>query len=258
MSKAVVKDNTYFSVQAWMVTKLKLKGVERDIYAIIYGYSQDNESDFHGSLNYLSQLTGYTKNGICKALKSLVDKGLISKQDEIVNNIKYCRYHTTELHTVQLSCTENEESVQLSCTNNKQLISKDISNNKNNIDNKEIEWFLDNYHKTCVSLPKVMKVTDKRRKAILRILKVYNKEDILRVFELAEQSDFLKGNNDRGWKADIDFILRNDKFVSILEGKYGGRKKKGNTHDRINESGALYVEHSDKRREIEKFGREKF
>ena len=228
MSKTVVKDNVYFSIQAWMVTKLKLKGVERDIYAIIYGYSQDNESDFHGSLNYLSQLTGYTKNGICKALKSLVDKGLISKQDEIVNNIKYCRYRTTELHTVQLSCTENEESIQLSCTNNKQLISKDISNIDNKIDNKEIEWFLENYHNICVSLPKVMKLSDKRKKAVLKILNNFSKDNILECFELAEQSDFLKGNNDRGWKADIDFILREDKFISILEGKYGGRKKRHN------------------------------
>ena len=233
MSKTVVKDNTYFSVQAWMVTKLKLKGVERDIYAIIYGYSQDNESDFHGSLNYLSQLTGYTKNGICKALKSLVDKGLISKQDEIVNNIKYCRYRTTELHTIQLSCTENEESVQLSCTNNKQLISKDISNIDNKIDNKEIEWFLKNYHSICVSLPKVMKLSEKRKKAIRKILDTFSKDNILECFELAEQSDFLKGNNERGWKADIDFILREDKFINIVEGKYGGRKKTRNTANSI-------------------------
>ena len=41
---SVVKDICYFSIQAWMVTKLKLKTVERDCYAIIFGYSQDGES----------------------------------------------------------------------------------------------------------------------------------------------------------------------------------------------------------------------
>lgn len=29
------------------------------------------------------------------------------------------------------------------------------------------------------------------------------------------------GKNDRGWKADFDFLMRVDKATSILEGKYG-------------------------------------
>ena len=61
---SVVKDICYFSVQAWMVTKLKLKTVERDCYAIIFGYSQDGESFYHGSISYLSELTGYSKNSV--------------------------------------------------------------------------------------------------------------------------------------------------------------------------------------------------
>ena len=36
------------------------------------------------------------------------------------------------------------------------------------------------------------------------------------------------------------------------------KRKSNNTHDRLNESGDLYVEHSDKRKEIEKFGNEKY
>lgn len=124
-----INDNIYFSVQAWMITKLNLKGAERDTYAIIYGYSQDEDSDFHGSLDYISQLTGYSRNAVCTALKSLVERNLIIKTEKTINNIKYCRYRTSSLYGVQVACTENEKSVQVACTNNK-LINDNKKNNK--------------------------------------------------------------------------------------------------------------------------------
>lgn len=110
----MVDDKVYFSVQAWMVTKLKLRGAERDVYAIIYGYSQDGESDYHGSLAYLSELTGYSKNSICTALKSLTEKELIIKKEKISNNIKFVRY-TINFDGIQATCTP----IQATCTNNK-------------------------------------------------------------------------------------------------------------------------------------------
>ncbi len=37
------------------------------------------------------------------------------------------------------------------------------------------------------------------------------------------QSDFCKGQNERGWKADIDWFLRPDTCARIMEGKYDNR-----------------------------------
>lgn len=142
-----VKDNSYFVVQSWMVNQLGLKSVERDCFAIIYGYSMDGESDFHGSLSYLSEITGYSKNSICTALKSLVDKGFIIKKDEIINNIKFCRY-TSSLYGIQDTCT----GIQATCTNNniinktyKNVLSKDNTlaeteseNNPRNVKKKNL------------------------------------------------------------------------------------------------------------------------
>ena len=36
---------------------------------------------------------------------------------------------------------------------------------------------------------------------------------------------FWYGENDRGWKADFDFIIKTDKAIGILEGKYNFKKK---------------------------------
>ena len=116
-------DTAYFCVQSWMVNKLNLKGAERDTYAIIYGFCQDGESDFHGSLGYIAELTGYSRNSICAALKSLTEKNLIVKSERVANNIKFVRY-TSNLHTVQATCTP----IQATCTNNKADSNKKISN----------------------------------------------------------------------------------------------------------------------------------
>ena len=48
-----IKPNNFINIQGWMVTELGLKGNELIIYAIIAGFSQDGESNFHGSLSYL-------------------------------------------------------------------------------------------------------------------------------------------------------------------------------------------------------------
>ncbi len=41
--------------------------------------------------------------------------------------------------------------------------------------------------------------------------------------ERVAASPFLTGENDRGWKADIDWFLRPDSMTKIMEGKYDGR-----------------------------------
>lgn len=82
-----LKDDNYYQVAGWMLTKLGLKGIALNVYAIIYGFSQDGESKFCGSRQFLCDFTGATKPTIDKALNELVDKGLISKSSSIVNNV---------------------------------------------------------------------------------------------------------------------------------------------------------------------------
>lgn len=90
MSK--VNDDNFINIQGWMVSKLKLKGNELLIYAIIYGFTQDGESKFTGSLQYLADWTNSTKQGVMKVLKSLYEKGLIFKEERLVNGVKFCQY----------------------------------------------------------------------------------------------------------------------------------------------------------------------
>lgn len=75
-----------------MVTDLKLKGNDLLIYAIIYGFNLDDDSDFHGSLDYLQTWTNSTKQGVLKSLRKLINLGLVNKVSCVENGKKCCRY----------------------------------------------------------------------------------------------------------------------------------------------------------------------
>ena len=50
-----MKKGSYLTIQDWMVTDLHLKGNELLAYALIYGFSQDEQSCFYGSYQYVME-----------------------------------------------------------------------------------------------------------------------------------------------------------------------------------------------------------
>ena len=52
------------------------------------------------------------------------------------------------------------------------------------------------------------------------------------MFELAEESDFLKGCNNRNWSATFDWLVKDANMAKVLDGNYSknkGRKEKSNS-----------------------------
>lgn len=77
------------------------------------------------------------------------------------------------------------------------------------------------YNDTCVSLPSVNKLSESRKKAIkARINSGYSIEDLIKCFEKAEKSSFLKGKNKSNWHADFDWLLKDANIAKVLDGKY--------------------------------------
>ena len=74
-----VTDNTFITIQAFMVNDLQLKGNELLIYSIIYGFSMDGSSWFQGSIKYLEAWSGASRSTVIRTLDSLCEKGLIKK-----------------------------------------------------------------------------------------------------------------------------------------------------------------------------------
>lgn len=90
--KNEIKKGNYYTVQSFMRNDLNLKGNELSIYAIIFGFTQDDESWFTGSLTYLQKWLGVSKNTVRSALDSLIKKGYIFKDTQCINGIVYNRY----------------------------------------------------------------------------------------------------------------------------------------------------------------------
>ena len=94
---SAVKDENFIAIQGWMLNKLNLKGNELIVYAVIYAFSQDDESRFAGSRRYLAEWCGCTLKTVDNALSSLVAKGLIAKHDKTINGVHLCDYSITQV-----------------------------------------------------------------------------------------------------------------------------------------------------------------
>jgi len=78
------------------------------------------------------------------------------------------------------------------------------------------------FNEICIDLRKCKKLTTERTSKInARIKELKTMEEWENLFKAIQDTPFCKGNNNRGWKADIDWIIKNDgNYTKVLEGKY--------------------------------------
>lgn len=74
-------------------------------------------------------------------------------------------------------------------------------------------------------LPKVLKLTQKRKLAVRGCLREYGMAGVERMFAKAIGCDFLAGGNASGWRADFDWLFRTDNFLKVLEGNYENKQQ---------------------------------
>lgn len=90
--KSRIKDDSYIVLQAFMVKRLGLSGFDLIAYALIYGFTQDGEQEYSGSLQYLMEWLTVSKPTAIAVLKRLVDAGLLLRREEIVRGTKFVYY----------------------------------------------------------------------------------------------------------------------------------------------------------------------
>ncbi len=95
----MIKDENYYTIQGWMRTRLHLKGNDLHVYAMLYSFSQDGQSEFRGSLDYITDFTGGGLNTIKRSLERLEKNGLIKKED----------YHSKTGRTNGFKCVPLEQ-----------------------------------------------------------------------------------------------------------------------------------------------------
>lgn len=73
-------------------------------------------------------------------------------------------------------------------------------------------------------LPKVAKITEARRKAMRARIRENTIEEWQQALAAVERSKHCCGDNDRGWRADLDFLLQPKSFTRLIEGFYDGAR----------------------------------
>lgn len=92
----------------------------------------------------------------------------------------------------------------------------------------DYQQIADMYNNICVSFPRLTKLSDARRRAIRARLRQYSVEDFRKLFQTAENSSFLKGQNARNWSASFDWLIKDANMAKVLDGNYTNNAGKGN------------------------------
>ena len=85
----------FYCVHDWMTNELGLRGSERDVFAVIFSFSESC-GVFTGGLKYLCQRTGTTKPTVMGCLGKLLKKDLLIKKERLENGVKLCEYRINQ------------------------------------------------------------------------------------------------------------------------------------------------------------------
>ena len=130
-------DENYYTIKGFMLNRLHLKGIALNVYAIIYGFSQDGCTEYHGGRQYLCDFTGASKPTIDRALEELTDNGFIINRRETINGVTFNRYKanldiiknfTTGKELINRYAKNDNLGGNKMMTNSKENIEKDIFN----------------------------------------------------------------------------------------------------------------------------------
>jgi hypothetical protein len=139
--------NNYIVITGWMITDLNLNGSSLLTFALIYGFSQDGNSEFTGSINYVCKWLNCSRPTAMKALKELCEMDLIVKSELVVNGVTFNRYKIS-LEGVKKLYTGSKETLQ---GGSKETLPNNTTlyNTNNNIDivipKSELELTFDSY-----------------------------------------------------------------------------------------------------------------
>lgn len=96
-----IRDENFYTVFGWMLNVLELKGNELTIFAIIYSFSQDGESEFEGSISYLQSFANIdSKQTVYTMLERLKEKHYIKKRPFMSGKVQRYAY-SADLESIE-------------------------------------------------------------------------------------------------------------------------------------------------------------
>lgn len=177
----------------------------------------------------------------------------------------------TEAKNILLDNDENgEKSASTSRAHVKEVINKnistvykeDINKKKENAQKKEkaetdcseggdidvrafITYFCSAMEAAKAVIPHRCAYTERRAAAVKARAREHGKEALKTMTEKAAASDFLNGRSAGSWVASIDWLLRPNNFVKVIEGNYDNQKQSSNGNNNRRENAKRATEASE-------------
>lgn len=201
---------------------LYYEGIENSFYEEIASLLDEDEDNVKVTLQFLQSVGLLDQKSEDEYLLTEVPF-LIGSESDSAERVRKHRAKKREL----LEAQETEKALQCNarvteCNTEKRERREEREKEKSR-DRVDYELVARMYNDTCVSFPRLTTLSDARKKAIKARLNKYTLEDLQRVFNLAEASDFLKGNNARNWSATFDWLMKDTNIAKVLDGNYNNK-----------------------------------
>ena len=240
-----------FQAMAW-ATEQKLPTRDKFILLMLANYASNEKWDCHPSINTLASDTGMSRDTVMRGIKSLEDAGYLEIVRRMMDGINLPNVYrliraggsglkqgvvaqsdggsSTERQGVVAQSDSNQS---LEPINEPALVAADAatgvegeSETKKPSTRIPYQQIADLYNRVCGEvLPQCLKLNAKRKDAIrkvwnMEILGEYLFRDLDSwegYFNDCLTSRHWTGHNDRNWRADIDFLLRETSVLKVLE-----------------------------------------
>lgn len=184
------------------------------------------------SVRKLADRWGWSTKKTISFLNLLEDEKMIVRESDnkktLLTIVNYDFYqdcgNTEETQKKHRRNAEETQKTHRLHTNKNDKNEKNEENEKKDTIRETAQRIIDNYHLQCPSLPRVIKLTDKRIKAVNARLKEYTEEDLEKAFIKAELSDFLSGRK-TDWNCDFDWLMNPNNIVKVLDGNYDNKNE---------------------------------
>ena len=126
-----VKPENFIMVPGWMVTDCNLSGHKLLCAALLNGFSQDGKSEFTGSIAYIQEWLGCSRQTVFNTLAWLEEVGIVQKREYMDGGVKRCAYRVVK----NLDQSKNLTGLKIRPDQSKNLTGTGQKIRPNNIDN---------------------------------------------------------------------------------------------------------------------------
>lgn len=240
----------YGFVPKMMMRDKRLSVEAKAIYSYLSSFAGAGMTSFP-SVELMLEELGISKDRFYKHRKLLIDFGYVSieqskgqgstfaKNTYVINSILPCPdFKDTENPTTENPYTDNPTTENKDTNSNSFNINASSTSGDDSIDAESekpkeapraqeikanYQPIIDAWNLTDFKEVKAIAKDSPREKLLLARIKDYGVDAILEAIETANQSDFLKGRNDKGWVMDFTWFIKPVNFLKVYENNYANR-----------------------------------